>query len=90
MPGCGAITQKRWLYGHADGFLRHQSAAATDARWQRARGHLVHQAPDEADAVLVGLALHEHDLPEVERDGTVGGVDLVPAVPLARPCAGLS
>ena len=33
--------------------------------------------------MLVGLALDEDDLPEVERDRTVGGIDLVPAVPLA-------
>src|SRR3954447_23325990 len=29
MNGCGASTQKRWPYGHADGFLRHHSAAAS-------------------------------------------------------------
>src|SRR5215208_2093737 len=28
MSGCGACTQKRWLYGHADGWRRHQTAAA--------------------------------------------------------------
>src|SRR3954454_21290255 len=28
MNGCGACTQKRWLYGHAEGYWRHHSAAA--------------------------------------------------------------
>ena len=35
MNGCGGSTQKRWEYGHADGFLRHQRAAPTVATRQR-------------------------------------------------------
>src|SRR5437588_27615 len=31
MNGCGASTQKRWLYGQALGFLRHHSATAANA-----------------------------------------------------------
>jgi hypothetical protein len=29
MNGCGASTQKRWLYGHAEGWRRHHSGAAS-------------------------------------------------------------
>ena len=31
MPGWGSSTKNRWLYGQADGFLRHHRAAASVA-----------------------------------------------------------
>ena len=53
MNGCGASTQKRCEYGHADGFLRHQSAAPSDGRapQQREPAGGGHQAPSEAGTI---------------------------------------
>src|SRR6187431_2911569 len=83
MNGCGACTQKRWLYGHAEGLRRHHAAAARVPAAPSSRavrsGRMVLEAR-EPDLVVGGLELQELDLPEVECDHAVHRLDLVPAL----------
>ena len=66
MQGCGASTQKRCPYGHADGFFRHHTAAArvpsaASPKHASQPAHGQRYRPGEPDPVLARVHLDEDD-----------------------------
>src|SRR4051812_48785692 len=61
MNGCGASTQKRWPYGHAEGWRRHHSAAPTTRAVRMPATRMLHDR-NILDAAATVLA----------RDGAAG------------------